>query len=161
LLPWLAWALSVDSWNADWPEAIKRVVIAESVVVHRHKGTIGALRRAIGALGHGIQVSEWHQYNGQVYRFRLDVELTDRGLTDAEQLEILLTAEQTKNARSWLESLTIYLTSRGKFHYAAAIQSGDECTVYPYAITELEQHTSIPVIALGTYGVETTTIYPR
>nr|WP_241087528.1 phage tail protein I [Candidatus Vondammii sp. HM_W22] len=45
LLSWLAWALSVDNWNTGWPEKIKRTVIAQSIEVHRRKGTIGALRR--------------------------------------------------------------------------------------------------------------------
>ncbi|NKD86596.1 phage tail protein I, partial [Haematospirillum jordaniae] len=46
-LPWLAWALSVDVWNPDWPEARKRAVIAASFQVHRHKGTRRAVREAL------------------------------------------------------------------------------------------------------------------
>ena len=161
LLPWLAWALSVDNWNAQWPEATKRAVVARSIAVHRRKGTAGALRQAIRALGHGIRVREWYEYGGKPYRFRLAVELTDRGLTDAEQSEILLTAEQAKNARSWLEQLIIHLTTRGEIRYASALQSGDQCTVYPYAVTSLEQYAVAPVVALGGYGVETTTLYPE
>lgn len=161
LLSWLAWALSVDNWNTDWPEKIKRTVIAQSIEVHRRKGTIGALRRALGALGHGIRVSEWYQYDGRPYRFRLDVELIDRGLSYAEQSEILLTTEQVKNVRSWLYALIIYLTSHCPLYYAAVTQSGDICTVYPYAISKLEQHAFAPVFAIGVYGVETTTVYPQ
>ncbi len=161
LLSWLAWALSVDNWNSDWPENIKRTVIAQPIEVHRRKGTIGALRRALSALGHGVSVSEWHQYGGRLYHFRLNIELKDRGLSEAEQSEILLTAKQAKNVRSWLEALIIYLTGYGNLHYAIAILSGDICTVYPYTVTQLDQHTSIPVFAIGVYGVETTTLYPQ
>lgn len=53
LLPWLAWALSVDDWASDWPEATQREVIAASVEVHRHKGTRGAILRALDAMGYG------------------------------------------------------------------------------------------------------------
>jgi phage tail P2-like protein len=42
LLPWLAWALSVDEWDGTWPEERQRAVIAASVGVHRRKGTRGA-----------------------------------------------------------------------------------------------------------------------
>lgn len=49
-LPWLAWALSVDDWDADWGEGVKRQVIAEAVKVHRHKGTLGAVKRSLRAL---------------------------------------------------------------------------------------------------------------
>ncbi|PTE15915.1 phage tail protein I [Pseudogemmobacter blasticus] len=52
-LPWLAWALSVDTWDTAWSEERKRAVIAESVWVHRHKGTVGAIRRALIAAGYG------------------------------------------------------------------------------------------------------------
>lgn len=51
LLPWLAWALSVDEWDGAWPEAVQRAVIAASVAVHRHKGTVGSVRAAIAAAG--------------------------------------------------------------------------------------------------------------
>lgn len=50
LLPFLAWELSVDEWNTDWGEDVKRSVIAASVQVHRHKGTRGAVRRALAAI---------------------------------------------------------------------------------------------------------------
>lgn len=47
LLPYLAWALSVDIWKTDWPEFKKRAVIAEAVKLHRLKGTETALRRYV------------------------------------------------------------------------------------------------------------------
>lgn len=42
LLPWLAWAFSVDRWDEKWPEATKRAVIRDAYFIHCHKGTIGA-----------------------------------------------------------------------------------------------------------------------
>lgn len=50
-LPWLAWALSVDNWETDWPEAVKRQTLRRSVAVHRRKGTPAALRDALEAIG--------------------------------------------------------------------------------------------------------------
>ncbi|EOI3518257.1 phage tail protein I, partial [Cronobacter muytjensii] len=45
LLPWLAWAFSVDRWDESWPEETKRDVIRSAYYIHCHKGTIGAVRR--------------------------------------------------------------------------------------------------------------------
>ncbi|PTE19376.1 phage tail protein I [Cereibacter changlensis JA139] len=53
LLPWLAWALSVDDWDPGWSESRRREVIAASVDLHRHKGTVGAIRRALRLAGYG------------------------------------------------------------------------------------------------------------
>jgi len=53
LLPWLAWTLSVDQWEPTWTEAQKREVIKASVEIHRRKGTVWAIRRALEAAGLG------------------------------------------------------------------------------------------------------------
>lgn len=59
LLPWLAWSLSVDEWSPDWTEEVKRSTIAASIMVHRRKGTVWAMRRALAAAGLGdAQIQE-------------------------------------------------------------------------------------------------------
>ncbi|MBJ6889264.1 phage tail protein I, partial [Vibrio cholerae] len=50
LLPWLAWALSVDEWDDRWPEHIKRQVVQDSFDVHRFKGTPYAVQKALDSL---------------------------------------------------------------------------------------------------------------
>lgn len=52
LLPWLAWALSVDYWDSDWTEEVKRQVIACSVLIHRRKGTVWSVRDALRSSGY-------------------------------------------------------------------------------------------------------------
>ncbi|MFJ5536005.1 phage tail protein I [Vreelandella titanicae] len=61
LLPFLAWAFSVDVWEADWPEATKRAVIAESFAVHRIKGTRLAVEKALAAMGITVTLTEWFE----------------------------------------------------------------------------------------------------
>lgn len=63
-LGWLAWALSVDVWEDSWSEATKRAVIRQSGAVHRLKGTIGAVRRALAAIGVDIDITEWFEAEG-------------------------------------------------------------------------------------------------
>ncbi|WP_281545902.1 phage tail protein I [Grimontia sp. SpTr1] len=61
LLPWLAWSLSVEDWDAQWPEALQRETIKQAATIHRHKGTVGAVRRALAALGVSVDFLEWFQ----------------------------------------------------------------------------------------------------
>jgi phage tail P2-like protein len=61
LLPWLAWALSVDHWDADWDEVRKRQSIADSPAYHRRKGTVSAVETAVSLSGYPYQISEWWQ----------------------------------------------------------------------------------------------------
>jgi phage tail P2-like protein len=72
LLGWLAWAKSVDVWDESWPEAQKRAVIKASRFVHQHKGTIGAVRRALDALGIGLEIREWFETGDAPGTFRVD-----------------------------------------------------------------------------------------
>lgn len=53
LLPWLAWAFSVDEWDATWPDEFKRRTIAESVSIHQRKGTVSSVRRVLQNAGYG------------------------------------------------------------------------------------------------------------
>lgn len=120
LLPWLAWALSVDTWDSVWPEQIKRSVIAESVAVHRIKGTPSSVKRALTAAGfpdativEGLGRAKYDgnaRYNGlyfygfekawACYHVLLDHPIT---LNQAKQVRLIL--EETAPARCELLKL--------------------------------------------------------
>lgn len=59
LLPWLAWSLSIDTWDSHWPESIKREVIEKSISVHRSKGTVAAVKLVLANAGFDeIEIAE-------------------------------------------------------------------------------------------------------
>lgn len=51
LLPYLAWALGVEEWDPDWPEAVKRAAVANAFAIHREKGTLAGLKRVLSTAG--------------------------------------------------------------------------------------------------------------
>lgn len=61
VLPYLAWALSVDQWSSTWPEAVKRQVVSVSLDVHRIKGTRPAVEMALEALNVQCDIYEWFE----------------------------------------------------------------------------------------------------
>lgn len=73
LLDHLAWENSVDVWDVDWPEDIKRSVVAMSAEVHRFKGTPYAIKRALDALGVRTELVEWWQASPEAARGTFDV----------------------------------------------------------------------------------------
>jgi len=52
-LAYLAWALSVDFWDARWSDETKRNVLRDAVRLHRLKGTLGSVKRALQSAGYG------------------------------------------------------------------------------------------------------------
>lgn len=67
----LAWALSVDLWRDEWPDDLKRAVVAASLDVHRRKGSVGAVRRSLAALGVDIEIQEWFETGADAHTFLL------------------------------------------------------------------------------------------
>lgn len=132
LLPYLAWAWSVDRWDARWPEATKRSVVAASEYVHRHKGTIGSLRRVVEPLGYLIRIIEWWKTGEAPGTFRLDVGVLDTGITEEMYNELERLIADAKPCSRHLIGLSINLDANGTLPVAVAAYSGDELTVYPY-----------------------------
>lgn len=50
-LPWVAWGLSVDFWEKEWPEDKHRLMLARSLRMHARKGTATAIAEAIEIMG--------------------------------------------------------------------------------------------------------------
>lgn len=135
LLPFLAWAFSVDRWDPGWPLATKRAVTASAYYLHRKKGTIGALRRAVEPLGFLIRVIEWWQTEppGPRGTFQLDVGVLNSGITAEMYLELERLIDEAKPLTRHLRGLAISLETRGGIVIGATAYTGDEMTVYPYA----------------------------
>ena len=58
LLPYLAWALGVEEWDSDWPEAVKRTAVTEAFRIHREKGTLAGLKRLLRNAGANYEYIE-------------------------------------------------------------------------------------------------------
>src|SRR6516225_8191555 len=113
LLPYLAWAFSVDRWDEGWSETIKRAVIRAAWFVHQHKGTIGALRRVVEPLGYLIEVIEWWESGEARGTFRLRVGVLETGISDEMYLELERLIDDAKPLTRHLVGLAISLESHG------------------------------------------------
>lgn len=61
LLKFLAWERSVDVWDPQWPEDVRRAVVEAAPTVHRFKGTRFAVETALAALQVDTTIVEWWQ----------------------------------------------------------------------------------------------------
>lgn len=156
----LAYQMHVDFYNTALPLATKRQVVKNSLRWHRIKGTPAAVEEAAKVVFGRSWVTEWHEYGGDPYMFKVNVEASNRGASpeDLVLLEKLINAY--KNKRSWLELINIFLTSNSPIYFASCINSGEDIVVYPWSPTE---STSTGKINFGSGNqlIETTTIYPK
>ncbi|WP_367349679.1 phage tail protein I [Sphingobium yanoikuyae] len=89
-LPWLAWGLSVDIWDADWPEAVKRAAVADAIAFQRRKGTPASLRVVLDRFDPLIRLVEWHQDRETLDPFHFRLELPLLGESDIVYDEALV-----------------------------------------------------------------------
>ncbi|WP_010213945.1 phage tail protein I [Pseudomonas sp. R81] len=133
LLPYLAWAFSVDRWSQAWPESAKRNAIKAAYFIHSRKGTIGALRRVVEPLGYLIEVVEWWETvpEGVPATFALKIGVLDTGITEEMYQELTWLIDDTKPLTRHLTGLAISLESTGSVFIGACVYEGDELSVYP------------------------------
>lgn len=140
LLYHLAWAWSVDRWDENWSESVKRAAISASFYIHQHKGTIGAIRRAVEPLGYLIDVQEWWQTvpQGTPGTFALKVGVLDTGITEEMYQELTSLIDDAKPVSRHMLELAISLETTGRFYIGVSVFEGDEIDVYPPVPRDIE-----------------------
>lgn len=105
LLPWLAWALSIDAWRSSWPEHVKRARVRNAIEIQRAKGTANSVRQVVAAFGGNVQLREWWQQSppGLPHTFEMVLNLSgEGGETASAQFvdDVIAEVERTKPVRS-------------------------------------------------------------
>ncbi|NML08707.1 phage tail protein I [Sphingobium sp. AR-3-1] len=110
LLPWLAWGLSLDLWNADWTEAQKRAAVADAIRFQQRKGTPASLRLVLDRFDPLIEIVEWFKDRDTMdpFTFRLELPLSaDSDVVYDEKLvsQILRDIAQVKPVRAHMTAV--------------------------------------------------------
>lgn len=129
LLPWLAWEYQVDTWNINWSEQKKRDAIKRAHYIHRHRGTVAAVRHALVDSPFGTDIVEWFNQNpkGDPYTFRLNVYQNDLPVTEYDQQDLKLAVLRARNLRSWF-SVHVFGRLQGTSYAAGYMYATEKIT---------------------------------
>lgn len=104
LLPWLAWALSIDSWKDYWPENVKRARVRVAIEIQRQKGTAKSVRDMVASFGGAIELREWWQFSPPKtpHTFEMTMTLSGQGGAPSAQFvdDVIAEVTRTKPVRS-------------------------------------------------------------
>lgn len=131
LLPYLAWALSVDRWDKDWPADRKIAAIQRSYWLHRRKGTRAAVRRVVEDMGFSATFAEWFEVGDTPGTFRLEVDIKEVGLTAKTLAELNRLINDAKPVSRHLAQLNIAAKVRGDIWVGSTLSSGEIISIYP------------------------------
>jgi len=127
LLPWLAWALSVDQWSPDWPLHIRRARVAAAIAIQRIKGTAQSVTDVVQSFGGNVVIREWFERNPPAipHTFSLTVSLSGAaGAAPTASFIDAVIAEvrRTKPARSHFD-FTVAIDARARLGLRAVARA--------------------------------------
>lgn len=100
----LAVQFHVAVWNSSWEREKKLSVIKATIETKRRRGTLLAVKEAIGSIVSPFEITEWWQQEpkGEPYTFGVTIPLDDIGkdLTAEEQEELFDLIYEAKSIRS-------------------------------------------------------------
>ncbi|HAV5499792.1 phage tail protein I [Acinetobacter baumannii] len=156
----LAWQFSVDRWQDDWPDEIKRAQIKNSIKVHTYKGTNFALRSIVESFGYSLTVHEWWQESpkSEPGTFQITIDTNSKPLTEKTYKTLVELLNDAKPLTRELKSIEINVIAvNGDTNVAAAMYDGEDITIYP----KVDDPNSLLHSAFGFYELEITAIYPK
>lgn len=103
LLDALAWQFHMDIYADAVSLDQKREMVKTAIRYHRYKGTPYALMQAVRNVLPESSLSEWFDYGGKSYHFKIISQTPLRDKTHLLQLK--QTIQNSKNARSWNDGL--------------------------------------------------------
>ena len=108
LLDILANDFKVDWWDANYTLEEKRRTLKDSWNVHRRLGTKAAVVLAISAIYPDTQISEWWEYGGKPYHFKLLIDATYEDVDPVRHQRVIDRVAFYKNLRSVLDEVEYY-----------------------------------------------------
>ncbi|HAV4199418.1 phage tail protein I [Acinetobacter baumannii] len=156
----LAWQFSVDRWQDDWPDDIKRAQIKNSIKVHTYKGTNFALRSIVESFGYSLTIHEWWQESpmNEPGTFQITVETKGKALSERTYKTLVELLHNAKPLTRELKGIEINVINvEGETNIAAAMYCGEDITIYP----KIDDPQSLIYPIFAFYEHEITSIYPK
>ncbi|EBX1346385.1 phage tail protein I [Salmonella enterica subsp. enterica serovar Anatum] len=151
----------LEGWLFAANKQEKRELIKQAIELHKYKGTPWAVRRALEILSLPGTISEWFEYGGKAYFFKVEIKLINQGMDENLFNNLVDLIHEYKNVRSKLEALIVWIINQSAIPViGSALYGGEITTVLPFQVLEVQQTKPI-YFGTGQWSLEITSIYPE
>ncbi len=119
-LPWLAWGVGKRTWNAEWPESIRRALVRTAIPTARRMGSVQSVRDVVAAFGGALAIREWWEMEPKGEPFTFSIVLTLNGAT-GEAVTARFVEEVVEEIR-WAKPARAHFTFTQGLSFAGSIQ---------------------------------------
>ncbi|MEC7120335.1 MAG: phage tail protein I [Pseudomonadota bacterium] len=123
-LPWLAWSLRVEFWDANGSEAQKRQAIWDGRTFNLSRGTANALHYALQQVTPTYQLLAWHQLTPKGMPFTFTVQLPQTQLYSINDIQTIHTAVNAAKSARDLYSVQARIFTDSTVAVAGAAREG-------------------------------------
>ena len=148
----LCLSLDIKGYKADLSLQKKRLLIRSALLNYSRMGTKAALEDAVGIIHGGTTVQENWEYGGQPYFFRVAVDAGQEKVAENPVGRLLDTIMEYKNARSWLQGITVDVIEPGSVYTGALPEMGTMLVIGPYRPREMITDGKAIYQAMATHG---------
>lgn len=148
----LCLSLDIKGYKADLSLQKKRLLIRSALLNYSRMGTKAALEDAVGIIHGGTTVQENWEYGGQPYFFRVAVDAGQEKVAENPVGRLLDTIMKYKNARSWLQGITVDVIEPGSVYTGALPEMGTMLVIDPYRPREMVTDGKAIYQAMATHG---------
>lgn len=156
LLPWLAWALSIEEWEIGWTLETKREVLRQAVAIHRIRGTPQSINNDLATLDIDSLYTEWRDFgNGIPHTIRISLTPTASRTTPIDGDDIAIVRQKIlrdKSQRDQLEIEQIAPIASLGMGVALAAVGGDAVADLAGAILTAPRDSASLVLGVGITG---------
>ncbi|EBV8143227.1 phage tail protein I [Salmonella enterica subsp. enterica serovar Thompson] len=151
----------LEGWLFAANKQEKRELIKQAIELHKYKGTPWAVRRVLEILSLPGTISEWFEYGGKAYFFKVEIKLINQGMDENLFNNLVDLIHEYKNVRSKLEALIVWIINQSAIPViGSALYGGEITTVLPFQVLEVQQTKPI-YFGTGQWSLEITSIYPE
>ncbi|HCB5555461.1 TPA: phage tail protein I [Salmonella enterica subsp. enterica serovar Ouakam] len=151
----------LEGWLFAVNEQEKRELIKQAIELHKYKGTPWAVRRVLEILSLPGTISEWFEYGGKAYFFKVEIKLINQGMDENLFNNLVDLIHEYKNVRSKLEALIVWIINQSAIPViGSALYGGEITTGLPFQVLEVQQTKPI-YFGTGQWSLEITSIYPE
>lgn len=123
-LPWLAWSLRVDFWDADGTDQQKRQAIRDGRTFNLSRGTVDALNYALQQVTPAYQLLAWHQLTPKGMPFTFTVQLPEAQFYSINDIQTIHAAVDTAKSARDLYSVQARIFTDSTVVVAGAAREG-------------------------------------
>lgn len=149
ILDILAYDLHVDWYDYSHDIATKRRVIKNSVKIHMKMGTKYAVETATSDIYPNSSVEEWFSYGGDPYFFRMNIDISDGGITYQQQVSLYEKIMFYKNCRSHLDYFNFQVNLESEISLGGFASFWKRIEIKPFLVKDIDLENESVIGALA------------